>query len=186
MGAGVIPFSVYRGEVYFLFQSTFSGRKAGYLIDFGGGVDPEEGCMQAAAREFIEETESMYFADDLHQACCCVRQVSQQVTLVETLFEKTLSLYPDWWCERAHSKKSWRTYFIEFPYRDVGPLNLEWRKDDLGRFKKRRELIWITAEALLTIYERCPERLWKRVRQLHQAPELIRNIVRVKGLRSFN
>ncbi|MEJ1297822.1 MAG: hypothetical protein RPU64_04340, partial [Candidatus Sedimenticola sp. (ex Thyasira tokunagai)] len=34
MGAGVIPFAVNDGEVYFLFQTTFSGRKVGHLIDF--------------------------------------------------------------------------------------------------------------------------------------------------------
>jgi 8-oxo-dGTP pyrophosphatase MutT (NUDIX family) len=172
--------------VHFLFQSTFSGRKAGYLIDFGGGLGPGEGCVEAAAREFIEETETMYFADDLRQESCRVGQVSQQVTLVEALFDKTLSKYPDWWCQRIHTKKSWKTYFIEFPYRDVDELNLEWRNDDRGRFKKRRELSWITADALLSIYETCPERLWKRVRQLDRAPDLIRNIVLVKGVRSFD
>jgi 8-oxo-dGTP pyrophosphatase MutT (NUDIX family) len=181
MGAGVIPFSVHGKQVYFLFQTTFSGRKAGYLVDFGGGIGQGEGHMRAAVREFIEETETMYFADDLRQARCSVGQVSQQIAVVEALFEKTLSLYPDWWCDRLHAKKSWRTYFIEFPYRDVGPLNLEWRQDDVGRFKKRRELTWITAEALLSFYETTPERLWRRVRQLDQATNLIRNIVRIKG-----
>ena len=38
MGAGVIPFAVDAGEIQFLFQKTFSGRKVGYLIDFGGGL----------------------------------------------------------------------------------------------------------------------------------------------------
>ena len=36
MGAGVIPFAVAEGKVSFLFQTTFSGRKVGHLIDFGG------------------------------------------------------------------------------------------------------------------------------------------------------
>ena len=34
MGAGVIPLAVKDGEVLFLFQKTFTGRKAGQLIDF--------------------------------------------------------------------------------------------------------------------------------------------------------
>ncbi len=38
MGAGVIPLVVKDGEILFLFQQTFSGRKVGYLIDFGGGL----------------------------------------------------------------------------------------------------------------------------------------------------
>jgi hypothetical protein len=123
----------------------------------------------------------MYFAADLRQACCTVSRVSRQITIVESLFEKTLSLHPDWWCERLHAK-DWRTYFIEFPYRNVELLNREWREDSdgAGRFKKRRELSWISAEELLSIYEARPERLWKRVRQLVQAPDQIRKILQTK------
>jgi 8-oxo-dGTP pyrophosphatase MutT (NUDIX family) len=180
MGAGVIPFSVYDGNVQFLFQSTFSGRKTGYLIDFGGGLGDGEGYREAAVREFVEETETLYFAQQLQSACRGVKQVNQQIPIVETLFERTLSMHPDWWCDRLHAK-SWRTYFIEFPYRDVSPLNREWQEDSVGRFKKRRELRWVVAEDLLTIYETSPEQLWKRVRQLEQAPNLIREIVQIKG-----
>ncbi|MEW8027879.1 MAG: NUDIX domain-containing protein [Candidatus Thiodiazotropha sp.] len=179
MGAGVIPFSVRDGGVHFLFQSTFSGRKTGYFIDFGGGLGAGEGYRQAAVREFIEETETMYFAEDLQRACRDVNQVNRQIPVVDALFERTLSKHPDWWCNRLHPK-NWRTYFIEFPYRDVEMLNREWRDDSQGRFKKRRELSWIAAEDLLAIYETRPERLWKRVRQLEHAPNLIRNIVLAK------
>ena len=59
MGAGVIPFSVSDSKVYFLFQTTFTGRKTGYLIDFGGGLGEGEDYREAAIREFIEETETM-------------------------------------------------------------------------------------------------------------------------------
>lgn len=180
MGAGVIPFCVRDGRVIFLFQSTFSGRKVGYFIDFGGGLGMGEEYRATAVREFVEETETMYFAQDLQQACRDANQVKQQIPIVETLFEKTLSIYPDWWCARLHPK-SWRTYFIEFPYRDVDLLNREWRDDRVGRFKKRRELSWIAADELLAIYEHSPDRLWKRVRQLELAPDLIREIVREKG-----
>lgn len=34
MGAGVIPISVADKQVRFLFHKTFSGRRAGYLMDF--------------------------------------------------------------------------------------------------------------------------------------------------------
>jgi 8-oxo-dGTP pyrophosphatase MutT (NUDIX family) len=180
MGAGVIPFSVYDGRVQFLFQSTFSGRKTGYLIDFGGGLGDGEGFREAAVREFIEETETLYFAQQLQSACRDAKQVNQQIPIVEALFERTLSMHPDWWCDRLHAK-SWRTYFIEFPYRDVTRMNREWQEDSMGRFKKRRELRWVAAEDLLTIFETSPERLWKRVRQLGQAPNLIREIVQIKG-----
>jgi 8-oxo-dGTP pyrophosphatase MutT (NUDIX family) len=180
MGAGVIPFSIYNGNVQFLFQSTFSGRKTGYLIDFGGGLGIGEGYREAAVREFVEETETMYFSQQLQSACRDVKQVNQQIPIVEALFEKTLSMHPDWWRERLHAK-NWRTYFIEFPYRDVERLNREWQEDSAGRFKKRRELSWVAAEDLLAIYETHPERLWKRVRQLQKAPNLIKEIVQTKG-----
>ncbi|MES9972208.1 MAG: hypothetical protein ABW092_19415 [Candidatus Thiodiazotropha sp.] len=180
MGAGVIPFCVREGRVLFLFQSTFSGRKAGYLIDFGGGFGIGEGYRATAVREFVEETETMYFAEDLKRAHRGTDQINQQIPIVDTLFDNTLSIYPDWWCRRLHPK-SWRTYFIEFPYRDVDLLNREWQEDMVGRFKKRRELNWITAEELLAIYAQTPDRLWKRVRQLEQAPSLIKKIVREKG-----
>jgi 8-oxo-dGTP pyrophosphatase MutT (NUDIX family) len=65
MGAGVIPFSVSEGKVYFLFQTTFTGRKVGYYIDFGGGLDAGENFREAAIREFVEETETMYFSDNV-------------------------------------------------------------------------------------------------------------------------
>lgn len=180
MGAGVIPFSVFNGDVQFLFQTTFSGRKTGYLIDFGGGLGDGEDYRQAAVREFVEETETLYFAKQMQLACRDVEQVNQQIPIVEALFERTLSKHPDWWCERLHAR-SWRTYFIEFPYRDVALLNREWQQDSVSRFKKRRELRWIAAADLLCIYETHPERLWKRVRQLDQAPSLIREIVQIKG-----
>jgi len=66
MGAGVIPFSVCDKDVYFLFQRTFTGRKVGYLIDFGGGLGADENYQEAAIREFVEETGTMYFSDNLH------------------------------------------------------------------------------------------------------------------------
>ncbi|MGD8911549.1 MAG: NUDIX domain-containing protein [Candidatus Thiodiazotropha sp.] len=181
MGAGVIPFTVYNRNVHFLFQKTFSGRKTGYLIDFGGGLGEGEGYRQAAVREFVEETETMYFAQELRLARRDFAKVNQQIPIVDALFEKTLSTHPNWWCKRHHAK-SWRTYFIEFPYRNVEQLNRQWQEDTLGRFKKRRELSWVPVEELLAIYETRPERLWKRVRQLEDAPNLIMDIVQTKGI----
>ncbi|MEW8107398.1 MAG: hypothetical protein AB2801_20515, partial [Candidatus Thiodiazotropha endolucinida] len=76
--------------------------------------------------------------------------------------------------------KKWRTYFIEFPYRDIQALNREWQQDSMGRFKKRRELTWVASDELLALYANRPERLWKRVRQLESAPVLIQSIVETK------
>ena len=53
MGAGVIPFAVLDSEVFFLFQKTFTGRKVGHLIDFGGGLGAGEDYQETAIREFV-------------------------------------------------------------------------------------------------------------------------------------
>jgi ADP-ribose pyrophosphatase YjhB (NUDIX family) len=180
MGAGVIPFTVSGREVCFLFQTTFSGRKAGHLVDFGGGLGEGESCRETAIREFVEETETMYFADDLQQARRTLERVRNQIPVVQALFSATLSEHPEWWCRRApgdpQRPKRWKTFFIEFPYRDIEELNREWEADKIGRFKKRRELFWVAASELLAIYRNTPERLWKRVRQLENATETILSI----------
>ena len=180
MGAGVIPFAVTANQVHFLFQTTFSGRKTGYLIDFGGGVGPGEDYRSTAIREFVEETETMYFTDDISTARRNAEMVENQIPLVAELFEKTLSSSPDWWCMRSPGDPTrprlWKTFFVEFPYRDIDGLNREWAADTVGRFKKRRMLHWISARDLLTIYEGNPERLWKRVRQLQNAPAIVEAI----------
>jgi len=184
MGAGVIPFSVSNGAVYFLFQKTFSGRKTGFLIDFGGGVEPGDNNRQTAIKEFVEETETMYFSDNLDQACRSAVSVDAQLPVVTALFDSTLNAHPDWWCPRMslnpRKPKQWVSFFIEFPYRDIEPLNRQWQQDQQGRFKKRRQLHWVAADDLLAMYQQAPEKLWKRVRQLQHAPETIRDICQCK------
>jgi ADP-ribose pyrophosphatase YjhB (NUDIX family) len=185
MGAGVIPFAVLDGEVLFLFQKTFTGRKVGHLIDFGGGLGAGEDYQETAIREFVEETETMYFADDIRQASRTSESVNKQIPVVAALFNKTLEAHPDWCCRRAPGNppkpKQWKTYFIEFPYRDIDALNREWETDTIGRFKKRRELVWVSGDELLEIYGRTPDKLWKRVRQLESARETIISIMKNKG-----
>jgi len=177
MGAGVIPLAVKDGVVQFLFQKTFTGRKVDYLIDFGGGLGDGEDYRATAVREFVEETETMYLADDLVGASRSEDRVREQITLVEEIFERTLSAHPHWWRRRdpgnPENPRDWRTYFIEFPFREISALNSEWKSDTSGRFKKRRELVWLAADRLLDIYARSPGDLWKRVRQLENVETLI-------------
>ena len=185
MGAGVIPFTVIDGKVCFLFQKTFTGRKVGYFIDFGGGLGEGEDYRETAIREFVEETETMYFSNDVQQASRTVESVNNQIPIVEALFDETLSAHPDWCCRRAPGNplcpKQWQTFFIEFPYRDIDVLNQEWKTDTVSRFKKRRELVWVSGRTLLEIYDHAPDKLWKRVRQLENAKETIDSIVQSKG-----
>lgn len=180
MGAGVIPLAIKDGELLFLFQKTFSGRKTGFLIDFGGCLDDGEDYRTTAMREFVEETETMYLSDDLKAAQRSEDRVIKQLALVDEVFESTLSAHPHWWRRRnpgsRKKPKDWISYFIKFPFRDVEALNCEWQSDSSCRFKKRRELVWISADSLLDIYARSPKDLWKRVRQLEDVETLIRDI----------
>ena len=180
MGAGVIPFCVLEGKVFFLFHKTFSGRRAGHLVDFGGGGNEGESYRQTAMREFIEETETMFFATDLRVAIISPERIRSQMDLLEQLFDRTLNRHPDWWCRRSDSRRGkprdWRTYFIEFDYRNPADMNRQWREDAGRRFKKRRELLWVASDELIEIYANAPHRLWRRVRQLEDAEKMIRTI----------
>lgn len=191
MGAGVIPFAVHKQQVHFLFQKVFNGRKMGYLIDFGGGVNEGETYQQAAAREFVEETETMFLSEsieDIKVAKKTPARISRQLTVVTKLFERTLQLQPHWWCRREPGnkvpQKDWKTFFIEFDYQDLSIINQQWKIEDgrQTRFKKRRELHWIDADSLLFIYQHHPEKLWKRVRQLMNARLIVETIKQEKGV----
>ncbi|NNJ95083.1 MAG: NUDIX domain-containing protein [Halobacteria archaeon] len=177
MGAGVVPFCVSDGEVRFLFHKTFSGRRAGCLVDFGGGAEPGESYRQTAMREFVEETETMFFAENPAQVSRSRQRIESQLALVGALFDRTLDRHPDWWCSRRGGQRDWKTFFIEFEYRDVAAMNREWQADDGARFTRRRELVWVPAATLCSYYKSSPERLWKRVRQLQGAVKTIQSIV---------
>lgn len=180
MAAGVLPFVRREGQVLFLLQTVFSGRKAGFLNDFGGGAAAGESDRQTAAREFIEETETLFLSASPADARRTTASVEAQKPVVESLFDATLSHHPDWWCRRLtvdpSKPKYWKTFFVEFPYREIEPLNRLWADDADGRYRKRRELHWLSADALIAIYDDHPQRLWKRVRQLDGAVDLIRTI----------
>lgn len=189
MGAGVIPFTVHRQQVLFLFQKVFNGRKTGYLIDFGGGINEGETYQHAAAREFVEETETMFFAEsieDIKMAEKTPARIARQLSVVTKLFDRTLQQNPNWWCQREVGNKlppkDWKTFFIEVDYQDLSIINQEWQAEDgrQTRFSKRRELHWIDADLLLFIYQQQPEKLWKRVRQLVNARSIVEAIKREK------
>ncbi len=179
-GAGVIPFSWVDDTACFLFHKTFTGRRTGLLVDFGGGSQPGETQYQTAAREFIEETEAMFFADNCNEDSDRRMQMETQYQLMLKMIEKTQSLHPQWWCKRVSvtddKPRDWKTYFVEVDYRAIDGMNTVWAEDKNGRFKKRRELLWLTAEQLLDIFYNRPEALWKRVRELEGASDVVRAI----------
>jgi len=150
----------------FLFHKTFSGRRAGLVVDFGGGSRAGETQVHTAAREFVEETEAMFFAKNCHGDLSSL--VQSQYRLMLQLIEQTQNNNPHWWCGRRNRSgdrpRDWKTFFVEVDFRDTGEMNAAWAEDTSGRFKKRRELFWLTAEQLLDIIDNRPEALWKRIR----------------------
>lgn len=187
-GAGVIPFCAKDGRVFFLFHKTFSGRRAGLLIDFGGGAKTGEGYRETAMREFIEETETMFLSEDIENAALTESRMEAQLMQLERIFDKTLSDHPDWWSPRGATPsgkfKDWRTFFVEFDYRDPAAMNLEWRNDGGRRFSKRRELVWVASDELIEICRNARGKLWRRVRELTDMEKIVESIVSEKTKRS--
>lgn len=179
-GAGLIPFARRGDAVEFLFHRTFSGRRAGLLVDFGGGSRPGESQSDTALREFIEETEAMYLAADIGQVDRSERFVRAQMPLLRQSFARTQQAHPHWWCRRRPAAgkppRDWKTFFVELEYRDPTPMNRAWAEDGGRRFAKRRELIWVPAPELLAIFQQTPERLWTRLRELEDPLPIIREI----------
>jgi len=54
MGASVIPFCHGQGKVSFLFHKTFSGRRAGCLVDFGGGGSEGESGSKRGQEDSVD------------------------------------------------------------------------------------------------------------------------------------
>ena len=179
-GAGVIPFAWVDGTSCFLFHKTFTGRRAGLLVDFGGGSEACETQYQTAAREFIEETEAMFFTDSCKDNRNTQMQMKSQYQLMLQMIENTQSEHPQWWCRRGSvtddKPRDWKTYFVELDYKPPDDMNAAWAEDKSGRFKKQRELLWLTAAQLLDIFDNRPESLWKRVRELEGASDIVRSI----------
>lgn len=181
MAAGLIPFVRHRQRTLFLFQRPFGGRKRGYLVDFGGGGEAGESYADTAIREFVEETETMYFEPDLALAQRTPERIVAQCRLLQRYLARTLYSHPEWRCRRepgnGYPPKDWISFFVELPYRDIQEMNREWLNDRSGRFKKPRELHWVEGGELLRIYREEPGRLWKRVRQLQGAGDVISGIL---------
>lgn len=179
-GAAVIPFARWQDSTRFLFHKTFSGRRAGLLVDFGGGSRSGESYAQTAAREFIEETDAMFFAENCKQDLGLLFE-SQYLEMLR-LIGQTQQLHPRWFCRRmkynSGKTKDWITYFTEVEYRDPTEINRAWAGDTTGRFRKRRELLWLASDQLIDIIDNSPGKLWKRIREYKGMRDVVQAIAK--------
>jgi hypothetical protein len=179
-GAGLIPFARVDGKVKFLFHRTFTGSRAGLLVDFGGGTAPGESHEQTAIREFTEETDAMFLSPDYRNAGLCIASMDIQMQRLAADLRRTQDRHPHWWCKRNLRKgeglRDWKTFFVEVDYRDVSGMNEVWAADRGQRFHKRRELLWVGAGSLLDVIDRQPEGMWRRLVELQGLRSLIKEI----------
>jgi hypothetical protein len=114
-GAGILPFALHGGRVRFLFHKTFSGRRSGLLVDFGGGAQAGETAFQTAAREFVEETEALFLAADVTLAARAGSEYRRQCKTVQALLARTQQEHADWWCRRRRHQGTGGPFLSRFP-----------------------------------------------------------------------
>ena len=95
MGAGILPVTVYRNKIYFLFSREYIGSKddGGLWSDFGGSKEKNETFYDTAIREGYEESSGF------------LGNKSDIKKLIKSSFVKTVTL-----------PKMYRTYIVYIPY----------------------------------------------------------------------
>ena len=63
MGASILPVTIYKGKLYFLFGKERPNDANPGWSDFGGGTDAKESYMQTAIREGGEELTGVLGSD---------------------------------------------------------------------------------------------------------------------------
>src|SRR5210317_1550948 len=101
MGAGILPFTIHKGKVLFLFgrenkdKYTSDISKKGMWSDFGGSRDGVETYKQTAIREGFEET-SGFLGDENH--------------ITQLIDEK---------CVKEIEHHKYKTFVVYVPYNDT-------------------------------------------------------------------
>lgn len=95
MGGGILPVTVYRNKVYFLFSREYIGSKddGGMWSDFGGSKEKNESYFDTAVREGYEESDGF------------LGSKSDIKKLIKNNFVKTVTL-----------PQGYRTYIVYIPY----------------------------------------------------------------------
>ena len=137
MGAGVLPVTIYRNNVYFLFSREYINAKhdGGKWSDFGGSKEKNESYFDTAVREGFEESAGF------------IGSKSEIKDLVKTQFVKTITL-----------PEGWRTYIVYIPYDATLPKRfrdnfLEVKKNNPEKINKngyyeKDMLKWVRSDKL--------------------------------------
>lgn len=134
--AGIIPYTIHKGTVYFLLQKNMNeNKKKNYgWNDFGGKrSDPSESTADTAAREFNEETSCLFYFKELNTDKSnnyynllknnnnntdypdeSIKILKSQIPLAKSYFSKKITKYlsPLF----ASSKEIYISYFVKVNY----------------------------------------------------------------------
>jgi hypothetical protein len=105
MGAGILPTTIHKGKLYFLFGKENKNEKsAPGLSDFGGGQDNSETYLEAAIRESVEESTGFLGSE----------QDIKQIIKKYGTYNIDLN--------QINSKKIYRMHLIPYKYDDMLPI----------------------------------------------------------------
>ena len=118
MGGGILPVTVYRNNVYFLFSREYINAKydGGNWSDFGGSKEKNESYYDTAVREGFEESAGF------------LGSKKDIKDLIKNQFVKTVTL-----------PQGYRTYIVYIPYDNTLPKRF--RNDFLEAKKKHPDKI---------------------------------------------
>ncbi len=118
MGGGILPVTVYRNNVYFLFSREYINAKydGGKWSDFGGSKEKNESYYDTAVREGFEESAGF------------LGSKKDIKDLIKNQFVKTVTL-----------PQGYRTYIVYIPYDNTLPKRF--RNDFLEAKKKHPDKI---------------------------------------------
>lgn len=171
--AGVIPYTIHNGTIYFLFQQLVNPvrKKDNGWNDFGGKkIDANESTADAAGREFSEETSCLFYlkenASNINLDYYNLLKDNEELLYDDNTIDILKSLIPcsqKFYSEKItefvlpiyiSSKETYISYFIKVPYISEEDLP---RAEDLHipyEYRYIRECKWFTLDELMELDEK--------------------------------
>jgi hypothetical protein len=152
-GSGVLPFSYdLEGNVVLLLHSTFKGKKAGTLVDFGGSIESnDQDLLFSAVREFCEETSGLFtelrdeilqdFENQINISELDIQNSSLIVHSVNKFYNKVSKSEVEYTINNTY-----RMYFIKIDFTELDKINRFYSTQT----EKRREFRWVSLEEVIS------------------------------------